>query len=129
MNYKKTVLVWLIFFVAGIYQQTEAGTSIIGKWKQVKSSAGNCSDCKITIKKITDHIIRINSSNGWTGFASEIENGAYEGFFEINAGRKGEWQNKVFMIQLHLDKDRLHLRADADTIYFEVDYIKVRSTK
>jgi len=57
------------FILLLISVTAQAGPSVTGTWKQSESTAGDCPKCTITIRQVTDHIIRIKSSNLWTGFA------------------------------------------------------------
>ena len=99
-----------------------------GVWKQTSSTAGDCADCTIMVEKMTSHIVHLEASNGWVGFAYyDADKDAYRGFFELTkmaAGTPANWVNRVFMIELVMERMTLNIEGESGDITFSATYRK-----
>ena len=99
-----------------------------GVWKQTSSTAGDCADCTIAVERVTSHIMHLEASNGWVGFAYyDADNDAYHGFFELTKmtdGTPANWVDRVFMIELVMERMTLNIVGESGDITFSATYRK-----
>jgi hypothetical protein len=105
-----------------------AGEIESGVWRQTSSTAADCPDCTVTVLHLTPHIIQLDASNGWIGFAHyEEEKDEYQGFLELRATSKRHpenWVRRVFSIKLTRDQMTMTLDAKSSDVGFVATYRK-----
>ena len=119
------ICIVLVVAVAGTAYAADIESGI---WLQTSSTAGDCADCSIEVTLLTPHVIGIDASNGWMGFAYYVsDQDEYRGFMELkpfSEGSPDDWLNKVFTIRLVLEKMTLNLEGSTTGIEFAATFRK-----
>ena len=102
-----------------------AGQVSEGMWKQTSSTGGDCPNCKISISKVSPHIIQITSNNDLVGYAYYNQSkDNYKGAMEWKAGKGGTYKNVVFLITITYDRKTLTINAKSNSGNFTATYRK-----
>jgi len=116
-----------LFFGVMIIFTTNAFAERIpeGAWNATSSTAGDCPNCTINVKKSTPNIITITANNGWVGYAYYIQSkDMYKGAMEWKAGQGGAYENHIFFIELTYEGKTLTQRAHGTKLDFSTTYRK-----
>ena len=88
-----------------------------GTWRQTSSTAGDCPNCTIKIKKVAPHIIEIGSNNGWIGYAYYIQGkDIYKGASEWKSGQGGAYENTIFINELIYEGRTLTMKGHSNKL-------------
>jgi hypothetical protein len=80
MNKISAVILGLVVSTSSL---ATAAPISVGVYKQTSSTAGDCPNCEIEIKKAVTNTIEIVANNGWRGFAYyDKTKDQYQGFYE-----------------------------------------------
>lgn len=113
-------LYFLFFTSTGYADQISEGT-----WQQTSSTAGDCSSCTISVKRLSPHIIQLSSNNNWVGFAVyDNEEDNYRGISEWEFGKGGVYEGNILILDIIHEGQTINCKFTSIEGTFKATYRK-----